>query len=423
PPTVRIVHSGLACNIEEERYSERVYTIREGETLELTCLVTGHPRPQTCKGKPQETSQVRIPKLALATVRGCSFMPKIKNEVMNLKKCHKKSYKNAVLSPLPLFVPELISLGNLDDPVVTVHQSIGEAKEQFYYERTVFLRCVANSNPPVRYSWRRGQEVLLQGSDKGVEIYEPFFTQNFCKDVHDIILCIVITPSNYKTEHIYINYGETKILKLKNLRPQDYANYSCIASVRNVCNIPDKMVSFRLSNKTASPSIKLLVDDPIVVNPGEAITLVCVTTGGEPVPSLTWVRSFGTLPEKTVLNGGTLTIPAITSEDAGTYSCIANNNVGNPAKKSTNIIVRALKKGRFWITPDPYHKDDNIQIGQSSVWAKAQAAWPGGDTILGKIIHKEIPAKIIYEDDHCLKENKFFTSSPTVAFQRIQQGI
>lgn len=72
---------------------------------------------------------------------------------------------------LPVFFPDL------DDPIVTVHQSIGEAKEQFYYEKTVFLRCVANSNPPVRYSWRRGQEVLLQGSDKGVEIYEPFFTQ------------------------------------------------------------------------------------------------------------------------------------------------------------------------------------------------------------------------------------------------------
>ncbi|XP_010225580.1 PREDICTED: MAM domain-containing glycosylphosphatidylinositol anchor protein 2-like, partial [Tinamus guttatus] len=113
-----------------------------------------------------------------------------------------------------------------------------------------------------------------------------------------------------------------------------------------------------------SPSIKLLVDDPIVVNPGEAITLVCVTTGGEPAPSLTWLRSLGGLPDKTVLNGGTLTIPAIASDDAGTYSCVANNNVGNPAKKSTNIIVRALKKGRFWITPDPYHKDDNIQIGR-----------------------------------------------------------
>lgn len=50
-------------------------------------------------------------------------------------------------------------------------------KEQFYFERTVFLRCAANGNPPVRYTWRRGHEVLSQGSDAGVEIYEPFFTQ------------------------------------------------------------------------------------------------------------------------------------------------------------------------------------------------------------------------------------------------------
>ncbi|XP_009892226.1 PREDICTED: MAM domain-containing glycosylphosphatidylinositol anchor protein 2 [Charadrius vociferus] len=328
PPTVRIVHSGLACNIEEERYSERVYTIREGETLELTCLVTGHPRPQIRWTKTAGSASDRFQDSSVfnETLR-----------ISNIQRHQGGRYyckaENGLGSPAIKSIR--VDVYYLDDPIVTVHQSIGEAKEQFYYERTVFLRCVANSNPPVRYSWRRGQEVLLQGSDKGVEIYEPFFTQ-----------------------------GETKILKLKNLRPQDYANYSCIASVRNVCSIPDKMVSFRLSNKTASPSIKLLVDDPIVVNPGEAITLVCVTTGGEPTPSLTWVRSAGVLPEKTVLNGGTLTIPAITSEDAGTYSCIANNNVGNPAKKSTNIIVRALKKGRFWITPDPYHKDDNIQIGR-----------------------------------------------------------
>ncbi|XP_078515819.1 MAM domain-containing glycosylphosphatidylinositol anchor protein 2 isoform X3 [Lissotriton helveticus] len=328
PPTVRIVHSGLACNIEEERYSERVYTIREGETLELTCLVTGHPRPQIRWTKTAGSASDRFQDSSVfnETLR-----------IVNIQRHQGGRYyckaENGLGSPAIKSIR--VDVYYLDDPIVTVHQSIGEAKEQFYYERTVFLRCIANSNPPVRYSWRRGQEILLQGSDKGVEIYEPFFTQ-----------------------------GETKILKLKNLRPQDYANYSCIASVRNVCDIPDKMVSFRLSNRTASPSIKLLVDDPIVVNPGETITLVCVTTGGEPNPTLTWVKSTGSMPEKTVLNGGTLTIPAIMAEDAGTYSCIANNNVGNPAKKSTNIIVRALKKGRFWITPDPYHKDDNIQIGR-----------------------------------------------------------
>ncbi len=38
----------------------------------------------------------------------------------------------------------------------------------------------------------------------------------------------------------------------------------------------------------------------------------------------------------------------------------------------------------------------------SSEVEKAQTAVPGGDTIFGKIIRKEIPAKIIYEDDEVL---------------------
>ncbi|XP_062857461.1 MAM domain-containing glycosylphosphatidylinositol anchor protein 2-like [Trichomycterus rosablanca] len=330
PPSVRIVHSGHACNVEEERYTERVYTIREGETLELTCLVTGHPRPQ-----------IRWTKTA-GSVSDRFQDSSVFNETLHIAEIQRHQggryyckAENGLGSPAIKSIR--VDVYYLDDPVVTVHQSIGEAKEQFYYERTVFLRCVANSNPPVRYSWHRGRDVLSQGSDKGVEIYEPFFTQL---------------------------QGETKILKLKNLRPKDYANYSCIASVRNVCGIPDRRVIFRLTNKTASPSIKLLVEDPIVVNPGQTVSLVCIATGGEPPPVLTWISSSEHLPEKSVVKDGTLTLPAISSEDAGVYSCIASNNVGNPAKKSTTIIVRALRKGRFWITPDPYHNDDNIQIGR-----------------------------------------------------------
>lgn len=44
--------------------------------------------------------------------------------------------------------------------------------------------------------------------------------------------------------------GETKVLKLKNLRPQDYASYTCQVSVRNVCSIPDKSITFQLTNTT-----------------------------------------------------------------------------------------------------------------------------------------------------------------------------
>ncbi|XP_031437828.1 MAM domain-containing glycosylphosphatidylinositol anchor protein 2-like isoform X5 [Clupea harengus] len=348
PPTVRIVHSGHACNVEEERYSERVYTIREGETLELTCLVTGHPRPQ-----------IRWTKTA-GSVSDRFQDSSVFNETLHITKIQRHQggryyckAENGLASPAIKSIR--VDVYYLDPPVVTVHQSIGEAKEQFYYERTVFLRCVANSNPPVRYSWHRGREVLSQGSDKGVEIYEPFFTQ-----------------------------GETKILKLKNLRPKDYANYSCVASVRNVCGIPDTNIIFQLTNKTASPSIKLLVEDPIVVNPGQMVALVCITTAGEPHPTLNWTTGGGgALPERSQVKDGTLTLREISSDEAGVYSCVASNNVGNPAKKSTTIIVRALKKGRFWITPDPYHNDDNIQIGREVKISCQVEATPSEELVFG----------------------------------------
>ena len=44
---------------------------------------------------------------------------------------------------------------------------------------------------------------------------------------------------------------------------------------------------------------------------------------------------------------------------------------------------------------------------------KAQAAWPGGGTIFGKIIRKEIPAKIIFEDDQCLAFHDISPQAPT----------
>ncbi|MEE6459720.1 hypothetical protein FKM82_000713 [Ascaphus truei] len=45
--------------------------------------------------------------------------------------------------------------------------------------------------------------------------------------------------------------------------------------------------------------------------------------------------------------------------------------------------------------------------------SKAQTARPGGDTIFGKIIRKEIPAKIIYEDEQCIAFHDVAPQAPT----------
>ncbi|CAL8254365.1 unnamed protein product [Lota lota] len=45
--------------------------------------------------------------------------------------------------------------------------------------------------------------------------------------------------------------------------------------------------------------------------------------------------------------------------------------------------------------------------------AKARVALPGGDTIFGKIIRKEIPATIIYEDEQCIAFPDIAAQAPT----------
>ncbi|MED6244593.1 Histidine triad nucleotide-binding protein 1 [Ataeniobius toweri] len=45
--------------------------------------------------------------------------------------------------------------------------------------------------------------------------------------------------------------------------------------------------------------------------------------------------------------------------------------------------------------------------------AKAQAAQPGGDTIFGKIVRKEIPVNLIYEDDQCVAFPDIAPQAPT----------
>nr|XP_039271082.1 histidine triad nucleotide-binding protein 1-like [Styela clava] len=44
---------------------------------------------------------------------------------------------------------------------------------------------------------------------------------------------------------------------------------------------------------------------------------------------------------------------------------------------------------------------------------KAQTAQAGGDTIFGKIIRKEIPSEILYEDDKCMAFKDVNPQAPT----------
>ncbi|XP_073412371.1 MAM domain-containing glycosylphosphatidylinositol anchor protein 1 isoform X6 [Dendrobates tinctorius] len=349
PAQAQIIHAGQACVVKEDNLSERVYTIREGDTLVLQCLISGHPRPQVRWTKTAGSASEKFQETSIYNETLC--IEKVQRMQGGRYYC---KAENGV--GVPAIKSIRVDVQYLDEPILTIHQTISDVRGSFYQEKTVFLRCTVSSNPPARFVWKREMETLSHNQDNGVDIYEPLYTQ-----------------------------GETKVLKLKNLRPQDFANYTCLVSVRNVCGIPDKSITFGLTNRTgaawwgrpggdkklyrskkslqsplwlkaeaAPPTLKMSVNETLVVNPGENITMQCTLTGGDPPPKAVWSHAPKPMPPNSLSKGGNLTIWNIRTEDSGFYNCTAINNVGNPAKKTVNVLVRfppsiSVPRGRLVI--------------------------------------------------------------------------
>ncbi|XP_057650760.1 MAM domain-containing glycosylphosphatidylinositol anchor protein 1 isoform X3 [Chionomys nivalis] len=305
PAQAQIVHAGQACVVKEDNISERVYTIRESDTLVLQCLVTGHPRPQvrwtktagSASDKFQETSvfneTLRIERIA--RTQGGRYYCKAENGV-----------------GVPAIKSIRVDVQYLDEPVLTVHQTVSDVRGNFYQEKTVFLRCTVSSNPPARFIWKRGSDTLSHSQDNGVDIYEPLYTQ-----------------------------GETKVLKLKNLRPQDYASYTCQVSVRNVCGIPDKAITFQLTNTTALKNATFQITPDVIkesenIQLGQDLKLSChVDAVPQEKVTYQWFKNGkpARMSKRLLVTRNDPELPAITSSlelidlhfsDYGTYLCMAS---------------------------------------------------------------------------------------------------
>ena len=78
------------------------------------------------------------------------------------------------------------------------------------------------------------------------------------------------------------------------------------------------------------------------------ITIACTATG-QPLPSITWSKSVGSLPEdRTEVINGTLTIYSVEKKDDGIYICKADNILGLATDTSLVVIFSRL---RFEVRP------------------------------------------------------------------------
>ena len=80
------------------------------------------------------------------------------------------------------------------------------------------------------------------------------------------------------------------------------------------------------------------------------VTIACTATG-QPLPSITWFRAVGSLPEdRTEVMNGSLTIYSVTRKDGGIYICKAENILGSETGSALAMIFFPL---RFKVRPPP----------------------------------------------------------------------
>lgn len=80
--------------------------------------------------------------------------------------------------------------------------------------------------------------------------------------------------------------------------------------------------------RSPAPPYTTSLADNVAVRVGEVIRLQCLAHGTPPL-TYSWTKTDGDLPPRAQVSGGDLQINLATAEDAGSYKCVASNNVGN----------------------------------------------------------------------------------------------
>ncbi|XP_014849228.1 PREDICTED: basement membrane-specific heparan sulfate proteoglycan core protein isoform X5 [Poecilia mexicana] len=122
-------------------------------------------------------------------------------------------------------------------------------------------------------------------------------------------------------------------LVLQSVGRQDSGEYICSATN----NLGTSEVTIMLEVET--PPYVTSVPDDVAVRVGEVIRLQCLAHGTPPL-TYTWTKLGGSLPSRAQASEGDLQIDLATSEDAGSYKCVASNRVGN-SEVVAKVTVRS----------------------------------------------------------------------------------
>ncbi|XP_049325482.1 B-cell receptor CD22-like [Astyanax mexicanus] len=120
-------------------------------------------------------------------------------------------------------------------------------------------------------------------------------------------------------------------LHLQTVSSEDAGSYSC--AVRGSEHLPSTAQTLRVRHPPKNVSVSISPSGGIVE--GSSVTLNCSSDGYPPVEIYTWFKG-----SSSVGTGGTYSIPNISSEDSGEYTCQSRNELGE--RRSTAVSLNVL---------------------------------------------------------------------------------
>uniref|UniRef100_A0A3B5MDC4 Ig-like domain-containing protein n=1 Tax=Xiphophorus couchianus TaxID=32473 RepID=A0A3B5MDC4_9TELE len=130
-------------------------------------------------------------------------------------------------------------------------------------------------------------------------------------------------------------------LVLQSVGRQDSGEYICSATN----NMGTSEVTIMLEVESESPPYATLVPDDVAVRVGEVIRLQCLVHGTPPL-TYKWTKLDGVLPSRAQASEGDLQIDLATSEDAGSYKCVASNRVGK-----SEVVAKVTVRCKLLLIP------------------------------------------------------------------------
>jgi len=139
----------------------------------------------------------------------------------------------------------------------------------------------------------------------------------------------------------------------------------------------------------APPNVEIMnkpESGEIIVDEGSRLELQCEGEG-DPQPSLTWKRLNSHLPSSVVRpHSHSLVFPGVSSSDAGTYQCVADNGFGHPALDSVSVRVKhkpiIFVQEKFHMNKETGEVEALALICSVQAFPRAETVWRRSDAKL-----------------------------------------